>query len=174
MEKNKISLRPFQDTDVAMFTSWLQKDYILKWYQDPEDWLTEINGRHDEYAWIHHFIVMDNKISIGFCQYYDCYNAKDLENWYTVNRRGDMCSIDYLIGNEEYLGKGYGKEIVRVLTGHIKDTETTREIVVQPDQDNNASKGVLLANGYVFDKQKKYYSKLLKSLSAINPFVIIV
>lgn len=174
MEKNKISLRPFQDTDVAMFTSWFQKDYILKWYQDPEDWLTEINGRHDEYAWIHHFIVMDNKISIGFCQYYDCYNAKDLENWYTVNRRGDMCSIDYLIGNEEYLGKGYGKEIVRVLTGHIKDTETTREIVVQPDQDNNASKGVLLANGYVFDKQKKYYSKLLKSLSAINPFVIIV
>ncbi|MEA5137206.1 MAG: GNAT family N-acetyltransferase [Candidatus Fimivivens sp.] len=174
MEKNKISLRPFQDTDVAMFTSWLHKDYILKWYQDPEDWLTEINGRHDEYAWIHHFIVMDNKISIGFCQYYDCYNAKDLENWYTVNRRGDMCSIDYLIGNEEYLGKGYGKEIVRVLTGHIKDTETTREIVVQPDQENNASKGVLLANGYVFDKQKKYYSKLLKSLSAINPFVIIV
>lgn len=162
MGKNKITLRPFQDTDVAMFTSWLHKDYILKWYQDPEDWLTEINGRHDEYDWIHHFIIMDSETSIGFCQYYDCYDAKDLEDWYTVTQRGNICSVDYLIGNEEYLGKGYGKEIVRVLTEYIKDTVNAHEIIVQPDEDNNASNGVLLANGYVYDKQKKYYHKLLK------------
>lgn len=161
MEKSKILLRPFQDTDAAMFATWLHKDYILKWYQDPEDWLTEINGRHDEYAWIHHFIVMDSETSIGFCQHYDCYDAKDLENWYAITQCGDTYSIDYLIGNEEYLGKGYGKEIVCVLTGHIKETENTREIVVQPDEDNGASNGVLLANGYVYDKQKKYYRKLL-------------
>lgn len=161
MEKNKISLRPFHDTDIAMFTAWLHKDYILKWYQDPEDWLTEINGRHDKYAWIHHFIVMDSQTPIGFCQYYDCYDAKGLEDWYTVTRRGDICSIDYLIGKEEYLGKGYGKEIVRVLTEYIKDTKNAREIIVQPDEDNDASNGVLLANGYVYDKQKKYHYKLL-------------
>lgn len=162
MEKPKISLRPFQDTDDAIFTSWLYKDYILKWYQNPEGWLIEINGRHDEYAWIHHFIVMDGEISIGFCQYYDCYDAKDLEDWYAVTKRDDVCSIDYLIGNEEYLGKGCGKEIVRILTRHINDTGKAREIVVQPDEDNSASNGVLLANGYIYDKQKRYYSKLLK------------
>ncbi len=161
MGKNKISFRPFQDKDVALFTSWLHKDYIMKWYRDPGDWVTEINGRHDEYAWIHHFMVMDCETPIGFCQYYDCYDAKDLEDWYTVTKRGTY-SIDYLIGNEEYLGKGYGKEIIRALTGHIKDTEDAREIVVQPDEDNDASTGVLLANGYVYDKQRKYYHKLLE------------
>lgn len=158
----KLTLRPFQDTDVAMFTSWLYKDYILKWYPDPEDWLAEINGRHDEYAWIHHFIVMDGETAIGFCQYYDCYNAKDLEDWYTVTQRGVMYSIDYLIGNEEYLGKGYGKEIVGVLTEYVKKTVNAHEIVVQPDEENNASNGVLLANGYIYDNQKKYYYKVLK------------
>ena len=162
MGKNKITLRPFQDTDVALFTSWLHKAYILKWYQDPEEWLIEIKGRHDEYDWIHHFIVMDNKTSIGFCQYYDCYDAKDLEDWYTVNQRGNMCSIDYFIGNEEYLGKGYGKDIVHILTEYVKHAVNAYEIVVQPDEDNNASNGVLLANGYVYDRQKKYYRKLLK------------
>ena len=162
MRKNKISLRPFQDTDISMFSAWLHKDYVLKWYQHPEDWLAEINGRHDEYAWIHHFIVVDSKTSIGFCQYYDCYDAKDLEDWYTITQRGDMYSVDYLIGNEEYLNKGYGKELVRVLTEYIKNTENAREIIVQPDEDNNASNGVLLANGYAYDKQKKYYRKLLK------------
>lgn len=159
---SKISLRPFQDSDITMFTSWLHKDHVLKWYQNPEDWLAEINGRYDEYAWIHHFIVEDSETAIGFCQYYDCYDAKDLEDWYIITQPGDMCSIDYLIGNVEYLGKGYGKEIVRVLTEYIKDTENPREIVVQPDGDNNASNGVLLANDYVYDKEKKYYRKLLK------------
>lgn len=162
MGKNKITLRPFQDTDVDMFTAWLHKDYILKWYQDPEEWLVEINGRHDEYDWIHHFIVMDNKTPIGFCQYYDCYDAKDLEDWYTVNQRGKRCSIDYFIGHEEYLSKGYGKEIVHTLTEYVRNTVNAYEIVVQPDEDNNASNGVLQANGYVYDKQKKYYCKLLK------------
>lgn len=162
MKNDRIQLRSFQDADVAMFTAWLHKDYILKWYHDPEDWLAEINGRHDEYAWIHHFIVMDGETPIGFCQYYDCYDAKDLEDWYTVAQRGDRYSIDYLIGNEEYLGKGYGKEIVRALTAHIKDTTSAREIVVQPDEDNDASNGVLLANGYVYDAEKKYYHKMLR------------
>lgn len=161
MERRKILLRQFQDTDAAMFTEWLCKDYILKWYHDPEDWLAEINGRYEEYAWIHHFIVMCNEKPIGFCQYYDCYNAKDLEDWYVITQPSDTYSIDYLIGNEDYLNKGYGKEIVRILTEHIKDTENACQIIVQPDDNNHASNGVLLANGYMYDKQKKYYRKRL-------------
>lgn len=35
------------------------------------------------------------------------------------------------------------------------------EIMAQPDQENNALNGVLLANGYIYDKQKKYYYKKL-------------
>lgn len=64
--KNKITLRTFQDKDVDMFTTWLHKDYIMKWYHEPEDWLSEINRRHDEYAWIHHFIVMYSEHQSGF------------------------------------------------------------------------------------------------------------
>ena len=160
IQKDKLSFRQFQDADIALLTTWLHKEYILKWYHDPEDWLVEINGRHGEYSWIHHFVVMENKIPVGFCQYYDCYDAKDLEDWYSVNQRGDIYSIDYLIGNEAYLGKGYGKEIVRMLTKQIADTAHAREIVVQPDEENDASNGVLLANGYVYNKEKKYYHKL--------------
>lgn len=162
MENHKIALRPFQDTDIPMFAAWLRQDYVLKWYEDPESWLTEINGRHDKYFWIHHFIVTCGEMPIGFCQYYDCCDAKDLEDWYTVIHRCDMCSIDYLIGNEEYLGKGYGKELVHALTEYIKDNVNVHEIIVQPDEANHASIGVLLANNYVFDQQSKYYRNLLK------------
>ena len=37
MKEGKISLRLFQDADIATFTAWLKKDYILKWYHEPED-----------------------------------------------------------------------------------------------------------------------------------------
>jgi len=158
---NKIILREVNNADIDLITTWLNKDYILKWYHDPDDWLHEINERNNSFAWIHHFIVMDGNIPVGFCQYYDCYDANDMEDWYSVTQRNDTFSIDYLIGNEAYLGKGYGKAIVKLLTDTIKQIELAKQIILQPDKENHSSNHVLLANGYIFDKQKDYYCKLL-------------
>lgn len=161
MENKELNLRPLNDTDVDLLTSWLNKDYILKWYHDADEWLNEINERHGTYLWIRHFIVMDCETPIGFCQYYDCYNARDMEDWYSVTTPGDTFSIDYLISNESYLGKGYGKAIVRVLSDTIQTFESAKRIIVQPEKENHASNHVLLANGYVYDEQREYYCKSL-------------
>lgn len=85
-----------------------------------------------------------------------------MEDWYKVEKRGDTFSIDYLIGNEAYLGKGYGKALVKLLTETIRKNERAKRIIVQPEKENGPSNHVLLANGYVFDEQKDYYVKLLE------------
>lgn len=157
----EIALKPINDEDIMLLTTWLNKEYIIKWYNNPDDWLTEMNERNGAYSWIHHFIVMDENTPIGFCQYYDCFDAKEMEDWYSVAQKNNTFSIDYLIGNEEYLGKGYGKAIVRLLTDTIKEKEQAKQIIVQPDKENLPSNNVLLSNGYIFDKQKDYYYKLL-------------
>lgn len=162
MLKKELALRPLNNADIALLTSWLNKDYILKWYHATEDWLTEINQRHSVYSWIHHFIVMDCKTPIGFCQYYDCFHAKDLEDWYHVIAPDDTFSIDYLIGNEGYLGKGYGKEIVRLLSHTIQTIEKATKVIVQPEKENFASNHVLTANGYIYDEKQNFYYKDLK------------
>ena len=156
-----IALRKVTDTDISLLTTWLNQDYILKWYHDPNDWLQEINERNSHYSWVHHFIVMEGETAIGFCQYYDCFDANDLEDWYDVDQRGDTFSIDYLIGNEAYLGKGYGKAIVKLLTDLIHQKEHAKRIIVQPDKENLPSNHVLLANDYIFDEQQDYYYKIL-------------
>jgi len=125
MENNELTFRPVSDTDIDLLTSWLNKDYIIKWYDDPEAWLAEISGRDDAYSWIHHFIVMDGNTPIGFCQYYDCFDANCIEGWYSVSQRNDTFSIDYLVGDESYLGKGYGKAIVKLLTEKVWQTHQT-------------------------------------------------
>jgi RimJ/RimL family protein N-acetyltransferase len=104
---NRIALRPINERDLALLTLWFNKNYILKWYHDADEWLHEIKERHGVFSWIKHFIVLDGETPIGFCQYYDCFYAK--EDWYSVNKPHDTYSIDYLIGEESYLRKGYGK-----------------------------------------------------------------
>lgn len=159
---NKLTFRQLDDRDIELLTLWLNKEHVLKWFQDTEDWLNEIKGRNDEYSWINHFIVSHNDKDIGFCQYYDCYNSNELENWYEAKKPKHTFSIDYLVGDERYLGKGFGKEIVKMLTDIIKINEKSYRIIVQPDKDNHASNGVLIANGYIYNEKLECYFKELK------------
>ena len=154
-----VLLRRFEDSDIDLLTEWLNKDYIQQWYHNPADWLCEIRERKSRFSWIHHFIVMAQQTPIGFCQYYDCFDAGELEDWYDVIVRGDTFSIDYLIGDAAYLGKGYGKAVVRALRYTLQQTAgaAARQIIVLPELENCASVGVLLANGYVFDAEKGYF-----------------
>ena len=73
---------------------------------------------------------------------------------------GVTFSIDYLIGEEAYLGQGYGKTIVERLTDVVRQTGA-EQIVVQPEKDNAASCRALAANGYAFDPERAYFMKRL-------------
>lgn len=161
MKEKELTLRTLADKDLRLLTLWLKQNYIVRWYHDAEEWIAEINERDGIFSWIHHFIVMEDKTPIGFCQYYDCYDGNDMEDWYNVTQRGDTFSIDYLIGNQVYLNKGYGKALVRLLTNTIEQKEHARCIIVQPDKENLPSNHVLLANGYIYDQEKEYYYKVL-------------
>jgi RimJ/RimL family protein N-acetyltransferase len=159
----ELSLRPFEDTDIPLFSRWLEQEYIRKWYTDPADWLYEVGHRQDEFCWLYHFIVTLDGVAIGFCQYYDCYAANALEDWYEVTTPGETYSIDYLIGESAYVGKGYGKEIVRQLTEMVRATGA-KEIIVNPEAENQPSNHVLLANGFGYEGEKGLYRKRLKDV----------
>lgn len=150
-----LNLKPITDNDVQLVEMWLNKEYIKKWYDNPKDWLEEIDKRNDEYQFITHYIITNNNIPIGFCQYYGCFYAK--EEWYQVNRPKQLFSIDYLIGDENYLSKGYGKEIIMLLTQTIIKNENLTQIIVKPNKKNIPSNKALISSGYIYDKDKQYY-----------------
>ena len=160
----KIWLRPLEAGDVECFAGWLKQEHVRKWYTSPDDWLTEVCGRHGAYAWIHHFIAVCEARAVGFCQYYDCFDAREMEDWYSVAVPGDAFSIDYLIGERADLGRGFGREIVRCITEEVQKRENPNRILVQPEEENRASCRALTGNGYVFDEKEKYYCKWLKPM----------
>lgn len=152
-----ILLKPVEDQDVELLNHWLHKDYILKWYKDADEWLHEINNRNGEFKFVNHFIAVYDSRPIGFCQYYDCFDAK--EDWYDVTESGVLYSIDYLIGDEECLGRGLGKEIIKALETEMSSLTAAKKIIVQPEKENIPSNRVLLSCGYAFDEGLGYYFK---------------
>ncbi len=144
-----------------LFKKWLYTPHVAKWYHDPLDWITEIEQQEGTFNWIHHFIVEYENRQIGFCQYYACEDSDDLWSGYT--EMGGSYSIDYLIGETDYLGKGFGKKIVLALVVKIKKLCDAKRIVVQPETENEASRGVLLSCGFVSDIANDIYVLTLRA-----------
>jgi len=144
---NMLTLRPLFDGDVDLVEKWIYTEHVAPWYEHPEDWMHEIRSRHDEFSFLNHMIAEYNGCPIGFCQYYDCFDAK--EEWYTAEFPGEMYSIDYMIGNTEYLRRGFGKEIIGKLVEIIWKIGA-KTIIVNPDKENAASCRSLLANGFTY------------------------
>ncbi|MDR0948765.1 MAG: acetyltransferase [Lachnospiraceae bacterium] len=151
-------LRSLEDSDIPILTQWLNKPHIKKWYDPIDEWIVEVRERNGDFSWLHHLMVMAGETPIGFGQYYDCFDSASMEDWNdrVFLKQGEVYSIDYLIGEESYLGHGYGKELVKQLT-ELVFSLGVREVIVDPDKENDKSNGVLRANGYVFDKEVGYY-----------------
>ncbi|MCL1823714.1 MAG: acetyltransferase [Oscillospiraceae bacterium] len=159
---NRLKLKPLEDTDVSLMEIWLNKKHIKEWYDIPglctvNDWLNEIKCRNDEFKFITHFMALYGEKPIGFGQYYKCEDV--CEDWYGETPLTGTYSIDYLIGEEDYLGKGFGKLIIMLLVEKIFALPDSKRIIVQPDEKNNASCNALLSNGFVLDTSNNVYLK---------------
>lgn len=150
-----INIRPMTFEDLTVFKKWLYTPHVAKWYHEPLDWIVEIEQQDTTFNWIHHYIVEFDNIKIAFCQYYACIDSDELWEGYTA--LGGSYSIDYMIGESDYIGKGFGKKIILALIQKIKKHSDAKRIVVQPELENKASCGALLSCGFVYDMEKDIY-----------------
>lgn len=154
-----IKLREFKNDDIEIFKKWLYTPHVARWYHDPLDWIDEVEKRNDDFIWIHHYIVEYEGKSIGFCQYYEYYNSG--ETWHGDTEVDGTYSIDYMIGEPKYLGRGLSKEIIKDLIMKIKCHNNAKRIIVQPEKENKASCCTLLSCGFEFDKRNGMYISVL-------------
>lgn len=147
-------LRPFFENDMALMRRWLYAEHVKPWYEQPEDWLKELQERHETFSFVTHMIAEINGIPIGFCQYYDCFHSMELEIWdMDFPAAGEVFSIDYLIGEPVSLRQGYAKAIVSQLLEKLR-TQGAKTVIVLPDQENTASNRTLQACGFQWDGQR--------------------
>ena len=151
----EITLRPFTDSDVPMFTRWLGMPHVAPWYSHPADWLTEVAGRNGEFNWIQHFIICAGQQPIGFCQYYPYWRSG--EDWQGSLPLTGSYSLDYLIGEPSFLRKGYAGRALRLLCRQVFACPDAARIIVQPEPENYASCKTLLSAGFCYDAPDRLY-----------------
>jgi predicted N-acetyltransferase YhbS len=147
----QLSLRPLFDADVARMERWLTIDHVRPWYEHPEKWLREIADRRGEFRFITHLIAEFEGQPVGFCQYYDCYDSRETEDWgIEIPAPGEVFSVDYLIGEAAYLRRGFGRVMVTQMLERLRALGAKR-VIVQPEKANTASRLVLESCGFTGD-----------------------
>ncbi|MCL2167190.1 MAG: acetyltransferase [Clostridiales bacterium] len=148
---DELKLRLFYDGDIPLMERWLYAPHVAAWYKHPDHWLRELRERRGEFSFLSHYIVEYEEKAVGFCQYYDCFHSRLHEvwndEWKVGDKQGEVFSIDYLIGETEYLRRGLGKRIVAELMGKLRAIGAIR-CIVSLEPDNIASRRVLEANGF--------------------------
>lgn len=147
-----LELRLLHDDDISLVEDWLNKEHVKRWYEIPHlgvsisDWLYELKERHGEFKWLTHLIVLQQGRPIGLCQYYKCEDSND-EDFGTLPISGSY-GIDYLIGEETFLGKGLGKEMIKLLVSKVFSFPDAQRITADIDKENKASEKTLLSCGF--------------------------
>ena len=154
-----IQLREILPEDMGLFTIWLAAPHVRRWYSDAPSWINEVNNRSGEFQWIHHFIAEQHGRPFGFCQYYSCSDSGEPMGGYA--RLEGTYSIDYLIGEADFLSKGFGKLIVALLTEKIKLRPDAKRIAVFPNEENVRSRALLKSCGFEHDEANDVFVKSL-------------
>jgi predicted N-acetyltransferase YhbS len=149
----RLILRPLFDGDIALMERWLYAPHAAKWFEHPDDWLNEIRGRRDRFSFMHYFIAEYEGVPIGFCDYYDTHASQGYEEewsaqWRVNERKGEVYGIDYLIGEKDYLRRGFGRDMILRLLDKIRQAGA-KIVLAGIDRDNKASRRALEAAGFV-------------------------
>ena len=146
-----MELIPLDDHDVPLVEIWLNKEHVKRWYEIPrlgitiDDWMLEIYERNRKFKWLTYLIALWQGQPIGLCQYYKSVDSD--ENFGSLPLEGSF-GIDYLIGDETYLGKGLGKRMVRSLVDKIFSFPDAQRVTANIDKDNRVSQKTLLSCGF--------------------------
>ena len=169
MKEKEITLTPLQDEELAMCEQWLRKDFVYERFcpdgqEEFQSWMDEINGRNDVYDSRKFYVVHFDLTKIGFCLLLDLksepeYVAELYPDLADSIAENDALELGYCIGEEDYLGKGIGKIIIKKLEEEARKNGA-KIILADPDETNVASVKVLLANGFEKIKDGDYRKDL--------------
>lgn len=146
-----LEFRLLDDHDLSLVEFWLNKEHVKRWYEIPHmgitinDWMSEIKEHSGKFQWITYLIALWKGRPIGFCLYYKCVDSD--EDFGTLPQKGAY-GIDYLIGEEAFLGKGLGKEMVTAMVNKIFSFPDALCVTADIDKNNRASEMTLLSCGF--------------------------
>lgn len=143
----KITFSRLEANHLPLFYEWLQKPHVKTWWDPDMNWTPELlQEKYSSYAEGYYFengikkplqafmVDIDNKPA-AYIQLYDIRNYPGAEGILEDDTRDACTGLDIFIGDETFLGKGYGTIILKtILSQHVSPQFDA--CYVDPDKQN--------------------------------------
>ena len=125
-----------KESEFIQLQKWCQQDFIYEWFEQRILTLEEIRNKyqkklHDQKQKI--WIIQKDKKDIGLIQVYPYEKEVNIEE---LNQYHTIYEYDLFIGEEKYLSKGIGKEIISQMNDKIYSEYKADAIVLRPFKRN--------------------------------------
>ena len=126
-----LSFSPLKESHFPLLLRWLKRSHIKAWW-DPDftytlDLVKEKFGCYThEFIFLselskdaYGYIVQENEQKMGYIQAYDVLSHLRKEGLNTAQLPPNSAGIDFFIGEEAFLGKGVGTQMIQEFCDHI-------------------------------------------------------
>lgn len=184
-----IKFTPLAIDHFPLLLKWLKQPHVKLWWDTDTEWDEALVAQKyalymQGYALvegvrkpIYAFVIEMDNVPIGYIQYYNKYDFPNhlaiTDNYDLSGLPENLAGLDYYIGEEEYVGKGYAAKIVRqFLTEHVEKRYAA--CVVDPNPDNKVALRIYDKVGFKHVRSVSNSISLLlwESLATDNPIII--
>lgn len=154
----KIKFKNFAEEDMPLFLSWAKKPHVATtWFMEGYENIDKYHEKIEGNGYDHAFIICLNGKAIGYIQSCDLYAYRMkcliLKGVFTQEDPGTFC-LDLFIGEEEYLDKGYGTEIVKAFIKKLFKDFNAKKILIDPACSNKRAIRCYEKAGFVVVKKE--------------------
>lgn len=131
-----ISFIPFQIEHLFLWQTWIERPHVknswfVEGYETTDYILRKVKGNGYDSP----FVIEVDGQALGYIQCCDLYayrhKAPTLKGVFTHEPLGTFC-MDLFISDENYLGKGYGTEIVKAFVAYVFKNFAAQVLLIDP------------------------------------------
>ena len=158
--KDKITFEKATTAHKEIIFSWLAEPHIQEFWDNTQehkdDILNFMDGRKEPSNYCDgkmvYWIASNNKepFAMIMIEQYDHNTPIDQEKLYRLSKIGHTYGLDYMIGNTEYLGKGYGAKTLIEFVDFFRNKFDNKAdtFIIDPASDNPRAKRVYEKAGF--------------------------
>jgi len=163
--QDKLSFRLATISDKKLIQQWWTKPHVVKFWDNSSDmWKNAENYLHGKKDLFDYWIGSLNSYAFSLLLTSEFEKNLPLDNPYAtwIDQHGKTMSIDFLIGEENFLGKGYGRTTLMEFSQLLKTEYDATELIIDPAISNTKAVKTYQSAGFnivdTFTRHSGYFA----------------
>ncbi len=157
LKMDKLEFKSMTLVHIPLWQTWIKQAHVaevwfIEGYETPDYIYQKIQGNGYDFP----FIIYMNTQPIGYIVCCDLYSYRNTcphpKGLFTAEEAGAFC-MDLFIGEQEYLNKGYGTQIVKAFAQYIFTQFKANKLLIDPAVSNKRAIRCYEKAGFEFLKQ---------------------